>query len=154
MCAGPGMVHVTISPRHFSQAIVFFASTLQSKCILAVPLATIQKELRCRSDRIGTAADDGDISYLISCLCFPSHYFTPGWQAVIGGATNVTIVSADKDLAQLVTRRVNMLNIYTGERLGPDEVNAKAENTTSCIARVWTYAYVVPVPGDKFCRYL
>ena len=34
----------------------------------------------------------------------------------------VTIVSADKDLAQLVTRRVNMLNVYTGERWGPEEV--------------------------------
>lgn len=39
------------------------------------------------------------------------------------GATNVTIVSADKDLAQLVTRRVNMLNVYTGERVGPEEVS-------------------------------
>lgn len=34
----------------------------------------------------------------------------------------MTIVSADKDLAQLVTRRVNMLNVYTGERWGPEEV--------------------------------
>lgn len=39
--------------------------------------------------------------------------------------TNVTIVSADKDLAQLVTRRVKMLNCYTGETLDPDEVSAK-----------------------------
>lgn len=46
-----------------------------------------------------------------------------GSQAVTTGATNVTIVSADKDLAQLVTRRVNMLNVYTGERLGPEEVS-------------------------------
>lgn len=45
-----------------------------------------------------------------------------GGQAVTTGATNVTIVSADKDLAQLVTRRVNMLDVYTGERMGPDEV--------------------------------
>lgn len=44
-------------------------------------------------------------------------------QAVTAGATNVTIASADKDLAQLVTRRVNMLNVYTGERLGPDEAS-------------------------------
>lgn len=43
-------------------------------------------------------------------------------QAVTSGATDVTIVSTDKDLAQLVTRRVSMLNCYTGERLGPDEV--------------------------------
>lgn len=43
-------------------------------------------------------------------------------QAVKAGATNVTIVSADKDLAQLVTRRVKMLNYYTDELLGPEEV--------------------------------
>lgn len=43
-------------------------------------------------------------------------------QAVNAGATNVTIVSADKDLAQLVTRRVKMLNYYTDELLGPEEV--------------------------------
>lgn len=34
----------------------------------------------------------------------------------------MTIVSSDKDLAQLVTRRVNMLDVYTGERMGPEEV--------------------------------
>lgn len=39
------------------------------------------------------------------------------------GATNVTIASADKDLAQLVTRRVNMLDVFTNERLGPDEAS-------------------------------
>ncbi|CAM9139113.1 unnamed protein product, partial [Laminaria digitata] len=42
-------------------------------------------------------------------------------EAVTAGATDVTIASADKDLAQLVTRRVSMLNVYTNERLGPDE---------------------------------
>eukprot|EP00903_Cladosiphon_okamuranus_P018931 g17412.t1 len=46
-------------------------------------------------------------------------------EAVTTGATNVTIVSADKDLAQLVTTRVNMHNVYTGERWGPEEVLAK-----------------------------
>lgn len=46
-----------------------------------------------------------------------------GLQAVTAGATNVTIASADKDLAQLVTRRVNMLNVYTDERLGPEEAS-------------------------------
>eukprot|EP00752_Nemacystus_decipiens_P003362 g3109.t1 len=46
-------------------------------------------------------------------------------EAVTTGVTNVTIVSADKDLAQLVTRRVNMLNFYSGERWGPEEVLAK-----------------------------
>lgn len=45
------------------------------------------------------------------------------FQAVTAGATDVTIVSGDKDLAQLVTRRVNMLNFYTGEALGPEEVS-------------------------------
>ncbi|CAM9386514.1 unnamed protein product, partial [Discosporangium mesarthrocarpum] len=46
-------------------------------------------------------------------------------QAVKSGVGNVTVVSADKDLAQVVTSRVNLLNPYTGERLGPEEVLAK-----------------------------
>ncbi|CAM9201306.1 unnamed protein product [Choristocarpus tenellus] len=46
-------------------------------------------------------------------------------QAVTSGSTNVTVVSADKDLAQLVTQRVSLLNAYTGERLGPEEVLSK-----------------------------
>ncbi len=52
-----------------------------------------------------------------------THTHGDALQAVTTGATNVSIVSADKDLAQLVTSRVNMLNAYTGERLGPDEVS-------------------------------
>ncbi|CAN0222404.1 unnamed protein product, partial [Ectocarpus fasciculatus] len=64
-------------------------------------------------------------------------------EAVIGGATNVTIVSADKDLAQLVTRRVNMLNLYTGERLGPEEVLAKF------LAPPGRLADLLAIAGDK-----
>ncbi|CAN0540318.1 unnamed protein product, partial [Ectocarpus sp. 12 AP-2014] len=64
-------------------------------------------------------------------------------EAVIGGATNVTIVSADKDLAQLVTRRVNMLNVYTGERLGPEEVLAKF------LAPPGRLADLLAIAGDK-----
>lgn len=74
---------------------------------------------------------------MLSCRRFllrDERLFDPGadgWylrkqqQAVTTGATNVTIVSADKDLAQLVTRRVNMLNVYTGERMGPEEVRGQ-----------------------------
>ncbi|CAM9489835.1 unnamed protein product [Ectocarpus sp. 8 AP-2014] len=64
-------------------------------------------------------------------------------EAVIGGATNVTIVSADKDLAQLVTGRVNMLNVYTGERLGPEEVLAKF------LAPPGRLADLLAIAGDK-----
>lgn len=49
-------------------------------------------------------------------------------QAVQAGATNVTIVSADKDLAQLVTRRVKMFNYYTDELLGPEEVRETGQS--------------------------
>ena len=54
-------------------------------------------------------------------------------QAVTAGATKVTIASADKDLAQLVTRRVNMLNVYTNERLGPDEASYTPRLASGCL---------------------
>lgn len=54
-------------------------------------------------------------------------------QAVTAGATNVTIASADKDLAQLVTRRVSMLNVYTDERLGPEEASHTPRIALVCL---------------------
>ncbi|CAM9756081.1 unnamed protein product [Hapterophycus canaliculatus] len=64
-------------------------------------------------------------------------------EAVTGGSANVTIVSSDKDLAQLVTKKVNMLNVYTGERLGPDEVLAKF------LAPPGRLADLLAIAGDK-----
>ncbi|CAM9227746.1 unnamed protein product, partial [Ascophyllum nodosum] len=65
------------------------------------------------------------------------------FQAVTAGATNVTIVSADKDLSQLVTRRVNMFNYYTGEMLGPEEV------LTKFLAPPGRLADLLAIAGDK-----
>ncbi|CAM9408555.1 unnamed protein product [Pylaiella littoralis] len=64
-------------------------------------------------------------------------------EAITTGATNVTIVSSDKDLAQLVTRRVNMLDVYTGERMGPEEVLAKF------LAPPGRLADLLSIAGDK-----
>lgn len=73
-------------------------------------------------------------------------------QAVTTGATNVTIASADKDLAQLVTTRVNMLNVYTGERWGPEEVRRGPFGEESYHAVIFfpegsnRYTRAVPLP--------